>query len=133
MIEGLGQHPVEVLVAEDYIAVFESEAVVRALSPNFAKLSELGLRGVCVTAPGSRVDFVSRFFAPKFGVPEDPVTGSAHCELAPYWAAKLGKTTLNALQVSKRGGAVLCHVSGNRVILAGSAVTFMEAEIDTRT
>ena len=133
LIEGLGRQPIEVLAADDYIAVFESEDFVRALSPNFAKLEELNLRGVCVTAPGLNVDFVSRFFAPKFGVPEDPVTGSAHCELAPYWASKFKKNTLNALQVSKRGGEVLCKVSGNRVILSGSAVTFMEAEIDTGT
>jgi PhzF family phenazine biosynthesis protein len=133
LIDGLGQLPIEVLAAEDYIAVFESEAVVRALSPNFAKLGELALRGVCVTAPGLSVDFVSRFFAPKFGIPEDPVTGSAHCELAPYWSSRLKKTTLNALQVSKRGGEILCKVGGDRVILFGSAVTFMVAEIDTGT
>ncbi len=75
------------------------------------------------------MDFVSRFFAPKFGVPEDPVTGSAHCELAPYWGNKLGKHTLSAKQVSKRGGTLTCEVSGNRVLLTGGAVTFMEAEI----
>jgi len=130
LIRGLGRHPVEVLAADDFVAVFDSEAVVRALSPNFAKLCELDLRGVCVTAPGSSVDFVSRFFAPKLGIPEDPVTGSSHCELAPYWASRLAKTSLTALQVSKRGGDVLCDVSGNRVILRGSAVTFMEGEID---
>jgi predicted PhzF superfamily epimerase YddE/YHI9 len=133
MIQGLGRKPIEVLAAEDYIAVFETESEIRALSPNLAKLCELGLRGVCATAPGLAVDFVSRFFGPKVGIPEDPVTGSSHCEIAPYWSAKLGKTTLNALQVSKRGGSVQCKVSGNRVILSGSAVTFMEAEIETGT
>ena len=128
---GLGVAPVEVLAGEDYVAVFDSEATIQALAPDFSKLSELDLRGVCVTAPGINADFVSRFFAPKLGVPEDPVTGSAHCALAPYWSARLNKTPLKARQVSKRGGNVLCELSGDRVILSGTAVTFMEAEIDT--
>ena len=84
---------------------------------------------VIVTARGTDVDFVSRFFAPKFGIPEDPVTGSAHCALAPYWAAKLGKNILSARQVSKRGGDLTCAVQADRVLLSGRAVTFMEAEI----
>ncbi len=84
LVDGLGHAPIEVLAAEDYIAVFESEAIVQSVTPDFSKLEELDLRGVVVTAPGREVDFVSRFFAPKLGVPEDPVTGSAHCELAPY-------------------------------------------------
>lgn len=131
LIEGLGQSPVEVLAADDYVAVFDSETTIRSLTPNLAKLGELDLRGVCVTARGNETDFVSRFFAPKLGVPEDPVTGSAHCELAPYWAATLGKTTLSARQVSKRGGNILCQMQNQRVILAGNAVTFMTAEIET--
>jgi PhzF family phenazine biosynthesis protein len=131
LTEGLGSQPVEVLAANDYIAVFDTEAVVRSIAPDFAKLRELGLRGVCVTAPGLDVDFVSRFFAPKFGISEDSVTGSAHCELTPYWASKLGKASLTARQVSKRGGNLLCELSGNRVVLSGNAVTFMEAEIET--
>jgi len=133
LIEGLGRRPVEVLAADDYVAVFDNEADVRALSPDFLRISQLDLRGVSVTAPGLNVDFVSRFFAPKFGVPEDPVTGSAHCELAPYWSSRLGKTTLKAFQASKRGGDVLCTLNGDRVVLSGSAVTFMEAEIDIGT
>lgn len=133
LIEGLGERPIEVLAADDYIAVFDSEATVRALTPSLITLGELDLRGVAVTAPGLSVDFVSRFFAPKLGIPEDPVTGSAHCELAPYWSSRLGKATLQARQVSKRGGDVLCELRGHRVTLTGSAVTFMEAEIDTRT
>lgn len=128
--EGLGQRPVEVLAADDYLAVFDSEATVRALSPDFTKLRRLNLRGVIATAPGQDVDFVSRFFAPKFGIPEDPVTGSAHCELTPYWAAKLKRDSLKARQVSKRGGQVLCRLDGQRVILGGRATTFMEAVID---
>lgn len=133
LLDGLGFHPVEVLAADDYIAVFESESVIRSLSPDLEKLRMLGLRGVSVTAPGMDSDFVSRFFAPKFGIPEDPVTGSAHCELVPYWASKLGKTHLIARQVSKRGGDLLCELRSDRVVLLGSAVIFMVAEIDIGT
>jgi len=129
LAQGLGQTPIEVLAADDYLAVFDCEATVRAIMPNHALLSQLGLRGVIVTAPGTDVDFVSRFFAPKFGIPEDPVTGSAHCALAPYWAGKLGKNILSARQVSKRGGNLTCAVQADRVVLSGCAVTFMEAEI----
>jgi len=129
LAEGLGHRPVEVLAAADYVAVFDSEASIRAITPNQALLSQLDLRGVIVTAPGSDVDFVSRFFAPKFGIPEDPVTGSAHCTLAPYWAGKLGKNTLSARQISKRGGEIVCEVKADRVLLSGCAVVFMEAEI----
>jgi predicted PhzF superfamily epimerase YddE/YHI9 len=116
LIAGLGQQPLGVLAAYDYLAVF-------------VKLSELDLRGVVITAPGRNVDFVNRFFGPKLGIPEDPVTGSAHCELAPYWSARLGKLFLNARQVSKRGGDIQCELQGNRVAIAGHAVTFMKAEI----
>ena len=129
LVQGLGQRPIEMLAADDYIAVFDSEETVRAITPDPILLLQLDLRGVIVTAPGSDVDFVSRFFAPKFGIPEDPVTGSAHCELAPYWASKLGKNTLSAEQVSRRGGNIRCEVRSDRVILSGCAVTFMEAEI----
>jgi PhzF family phenazine biosynthesis protein len=137
--EALGRAPLEVLAADDYLAVFDSEATVRALAPDMGKLASLDLRGVCVTAAGGgasgadgageTIDFVSRFFAPKYGVPEDPVTGSAHCKLTPYWAARLGKTRLHAKQVSRRGGRVLCELRGDRVILSGTAVTFMRGEI----
>ena len=129
LVQGLGVRPVEMLAADDYLAVFDTEVTIRAITPNHSLLSQLDLRGVIVTAPGADVDFVSRFFAPKFGVPEDPVTGSAHCELAPYWANRFGKNTLAARQVSKRGGNLTCEILGNRVLLSGSAVTFMEAEI----
>lgn len=129
MVAGLGREPLEVLAAADYLAVFASEAEVRAITPNHAWLSHLDLRGVIVSAPGDEVDFVSRFFAPKYGIPEDPVTGSAHCVLTPYWAERLGKTTLSARQVSKRGGHVGCVLQGERVVLSGSAVTVMEGEL----
>jgi PhzF family phenazine biosynthesis protein len=129
LVEGLGHPPLEVLAADDYIVVFENEEIVQSLSPDLSKLQELDLRGVVVTAPGREVDFVSRFYAPKLGVPEDPVTGSAHCELAPYWATRLGKNSMEARQLSKRGGNLRCVVQENRVILFGTAVTFMVAEI----
>ncbi len=129
LLKGLGQRPVEVLAANDYMAVFDSEATVRAITPDQSLLSQLDLRGVIATARGTDVDFVSRFFAPKSGIPEDPVTGSAHCTLAPYWANKLGKNILSARQVSKRGGNIACEVNSGRVMLSGYAVTFMEAEI----
>lgn len=129
LIEGLGQRPIEVLAADDYMAVFDSEASVRAIKPDQAVLARLDLRGVIVTAPGVEVDFVSRFFAPKFGVPEDPVTGSAHCTLVPYWAGKLGKNKLSASQVSKRGGKLFCEVREDRVLLSGRAVIIIEGEI----
>jgi predicted PhzF superfamily epimerase YddE/YHI9 len=129
LAEGLGQRPIEVWAADDYLAVFDSEATVRAITPNQALLGQLDLRCVVITAPGTDVDFVSRVFGPKFGIPEDPVTGSAHCALAPYWAGKLGKYILRARQVSRRGGTLVCEVKADRVILSGSAVSFMEAEI----
>jgi len=130
LLEALGQRPKEVLAADDYIAVFDREAIVRTIAPDFAKLNALDLRGVIVRAPGEDVDFVSRFFAPKYGIAEDPVTGSAHCELTPFWSSKLGKDSLAARQVSKRGGKIQCQMCDGRVILSGSAVTFMEAHID---
>ncbi|MGA8863127.1 MAG: PhzF family phenazine biosynthesis protein [Gallionella sp.] len=126
---GLGLHPAEVLAADDYFAVFASEDEIRAINPDFTQLAALDLRGVIVTSRGREADFVSRFFAPKFGIPEDPVTGSAHCTLTPYWSAKLGKRVLNARQVSKRGGDIQCELKGDRVAIAGHAVTFMKAEI----
>ena len=131
LAEGLGKTPVTVLEAQDYIAVYDSEETVRSIVPDQTLLNRLGLRGVSVTAPGDNADFVSRFFAPKFGIPEDPVTGSSHCELAPYWADRLNKNILKAVQVSKRGGEILCRVEREkgRVIISGRAVTFMEGEI----
>jgi PhzF family phenazine biosynthesis protein len=125
----LGRQPLEVLRADDYMAVFNDDATVRGIAPDFALLRTLDLRGVIVTAPGGSDDFVSRFFAPRLGVPEDPVTGSAHCTLAPYWAGRLGKQRLSARQVSKRGGSLTCELKGDRVLLSGAAVTVMQTEI----
>ncbi len=129
LVEGLGQRPLEVLAADDYLAVFDSEATVRAIAPDQALLGQLDLRCVVITAPGTQADFVSRVFGPKFGIPEDPVTGSAHCALAPYWARRLGKNVLTARQVSRRGGSIGCELKGDRVMLSGSAVTVMETSI----
>ncbi|UCD67036.1 MAG: PhzF family phenazine biosynthesis protein [Betaproteobacteria bacterium] len=129
LVEGLGAEPNEVLAADDYLAVYESEAVVQSLSPDFASLCDLDLRGVIATAPGDSHEFVSRFFGPKFGIDEDPVTGSAHCELTPYWSKRLGKRVLRARQISRRGGDLLCEMANDRVFLKGRAVTFMVGEI----
>lgn len=129
LLRGLGVEPVSVLCGSDYVAVLDSEAAVRAIQPDQSALATLDRRGVCVTAPGDSIDFVSRFFGPKAGIPEDPVTGSAHCELAPYWAQRLGRTRLHARQVSRRGGELRCTVVGQRTLLAGSAVVFMHADI----
>lgn len=128
LIDGIGMQPIETLAADDYIAVLEDEAAVRAIEPDLVSLKRLDLRGVIVTAPGNEADFVSRFFAPKFGIPEDPVTGSAHCALTPYWTSQLSRARLNAAQISARGGTLRCELQGERVILAGRAVTVMEAE-----
>lgn len=130
LVEGLGKTPAEVLSSEDYMAVFEHERDVITLQPNFDALSKLDLRGIIVTAKGSDVDFVSRFFAPRYGINEDPVTGSAHCALTPYWAAKLDKTKLCARQVSQRGGYIECELKGSRVVLSGKAIKYMDGRIN---
>jgi predicted PhzF superfamily epimerase YddE/YHI9 len=126
----LGAAPRELLTARDRLALYGSETEVRALRPDFAKLAALDLFGVIATAAGTDCDFVSRYFAPGEGVPEDPVTGSAHCTLAPFWAARLGKTSLRARQVSRRGGELHCELSGDRVLISGRAVTYLEGFIE---
>jgi PhzF family phenazine biosynthesis protein len=128
--EALGRQPSLLLAARDYMAVFDSEAEVRALQPDMAKTAALDRLGVIATAPGNDCDFVSRFFVPGVGIPEDPVTGSSHCTLVPYWAKRLGKTSLFARQVSKRGGELWCEDRGDRVAIAGHAVKFLEGVID---
>ena len=133
LIAGLGSVPREVLAASYYIVRLDSAAKVQSLAPDLDKFRELDLPGVCVTAPGEDCDFVSRFFAPKLGVDEDPVTGSAHCELAPYWAPRLGKQKFVARQLSRRGGTLHCALSGERVILRGTAVLYMQGEIELGT
>lgn len=129
-IASLGDTPEEVLGRERLMfAVFRAEAQVRALTPDLAALAATGLMAL-VTAPGDEVDFVSRFFSPHDGIPEDPVTGSAHCSLTPYWAARLGKSTLRARQVSKRGGELGCALKGDRVAISGTVVPYLEGFIE---
>jgi PhzF family phenazine biosynthesis protein len=130
LAEALGAVPQEVLKSRDFLAVYGSEAEVKALRPDFRAITELGVHAVIVTAPGDTSDFVSRFFAPSVGVDEDPVTGSAHCTLIPYWAERLDKNELYALQVSKRGGELFCELRGDRVKIAGNAVLYLKGEID---
>jgi predicted PhzF superfamily epimerase YddE/YHI9 len=130
LIPGLGAQPQRVLAARDYLCVFETEDQVRALAPDMERIARLDRFAVIATAPGRDCDFVSRFFAPAQGVPEDPVTGSAHCTLIPYWAERLGKTKLFARQVSRRGGELWCELRGNRVKIAGRAVKFLEGRIE---
>jgi predicted PhzF superfamily epimerase YddE/YHI9 len=115
----------------DWLVEVADEAAVRAVRPDLASIASLGVRGVIVTATSATPDrdFVSRFFAPGAGVDEDPVTGSAHCALAPYWAGRLGKSALTGYQASARGGVVECAVAGNRVILGGRAVTVLRAKL----
>lgn len=129
LVAGLGREPKEVLAAFDYIAVLDSEDEVINLNPDFSKWLDLDLRGVVVTAPGKDVDFVSRCFFPKLRINEDPVTGSAHCELAPFWGARLGLKNLKAKQLSKRTGLVECGLIEDRVILSGNAVSYMQGQI----
>ena len=125
----LGLKPMEALLARDLLAVFESEDQVRSLRPDLARVAQLEGMAVIASAPGDAVDFVSRFFAPKAGVPEDPVTGSSHCTLIPYWAKRLGKTTLSARQISPRGGELRCELRGDRVLIGGAAVEYLQGEI----
>jgi PhzF family phenazine biosynthesis protein len=125
LLEGLGAQPTFVGKSRDYLAVFETEERIRTLRPDMALLETVDALGVIVTAPGNDCDFVSRFFAPRAGVPEDPATGSAHCTLSPYWSKRLGKTTLEARQLSARGAEISCEQRGDRVFLTGRAVTYL--------
>ena len=125
----LGGKPQHVLGARDYFVVYESEDEIRALTPDLRELAKMDRFATIVTAPGKLVDFVSRFFAPAAGVDEDPVTGSAHCSLIPYWAERLGKSKLTALQVSARGGELWCEDLGARVKISGHAVEYLRGTI----
>lgn len=130
LIEALGEkQPLEFLRSRDYFIVYRSEDDIKDISPDFFALSKMDTVGVIVTAPGKDVDFVSRFFAPGAGIPEDPVTGSAHCNLIPYWAKKLGKDKLHAYQLSNRKGELWCELKGERVLMSGKAVTYLRGEI----
>lgn len=130
IVAALGARPRALFRGFLWLAEYDSEAQVRALAPDFAALGKIDAHGVIVTARGTDCDFVSRFFAPAIGIPEDPVTGSAHCRLVPYWAQKLGKTTLFARQVSARGGELWCELKGERVVMAGHAALYLEGTIE---
>ncbi len=128
--QALGARPDEVLLARDLLAVFEHEQQIMALRPDFELVRQIpDALGVIVTAPGLTTDFVSRFFAPLAGVPEDPVTGSAHCTLIPYWAKRLGKASLHAWQGLERGGELFCEYRGPRVLISGHAVVYLTGYI----
>lgn len=130
LIDALGgAQPKEIYRARDYLLVYESESDVLGIEPDFNALMKIKTHAVIVTAPGDNSDFASRFFAPEVGVPEDPVTGSAHCTLIPYWAGRLGKNELYARQVSQRGGELFCELRGDRVKIAGDAVLYLKGEI----
>jgi PhzF family phenazine biosynthesis protein len=131
LLAALGGTPREILGARDCLVVYDTAAEVAALKPDLAALGKVDCWAAIVTAPGENgIDFVSRFFAPAQGVPEDPVTGSAHCTLVPYWAKRLGKIELEARQVSRRGGALHCVLDGERVRIGGKAVTYLEGQIE---
>ena len=127
---GPGPRPSELWEVNDiYIAIYENETEIQNMRPDFSHMERLHPAVVAVTAPGQRVDFVSRYFKPSYGMPEDPVTGSAHCALTPYWARRLGKLQLHARQLSERGGQLWCEMAGDRVILKGNAVLTMRGEL----
>jgi len=115
--------------ATDYLIILENQQAIESLEPNFHLLKKVDARGVIVSATGNEVDFVSRFFAPQVGINEDPVTGSAHTTLTPYWSGELGKNKLSALQLSKRGGKLECEMAGDRVMISGQAKTYLIGEI----
>ncbi len=128
--DALGVAPRHVLASEeDLLVVLDSEKTVRETQPDLIALAQLPFRGIIVTARGDQSDFVSRFFAPRVGVPEDPVTGSAHCVLIPYWSRRLEKKDLYAVQVSRRGGELFCKEAGDRVRISGKAVLYMEGTL----
>lgn len=126
LVRALGREPREILKAVKYLAVYESEAEIRALAPDFARLGEVEASGVIVTARGEASDFVSRYFAPRIGIDEDAATGSTHCTLAPYWAEALGRRKLHALQLSARGGEMWCEALDDRVRISARAVRYAE-------
>jgi predicted PhzF superfamily epimerase YddE/YHI9 len=130
LIEAVGSTPEAVLASEKkYLLIYKDEAAVRAIRPDFQRLATADRPGVIVTAPGRDCDFVSRFFAPALGVNEDPVTGSAHSTLTPYWAKRLGRSRLRAHQVSARGGVLECEDQGSRTTIKGRAVLYLEGTI----
>ncbi len=130
LIDGLKATPIEVLRSRDYLAIFSSEDVIRSIKPDFGILKGLDCLGIIISAIGDNADFVSRFFAPGAGINEDPVTGSAHATLIPYWSNKLGKKALHAFQISERQGEIFCKDLGDRVEISGQAITYLIGEIE---
>ncbi|MFP4525637.1 MAG: PhzF family phenazine biosynthesis protein [Bacteroidales bacterium] len=131
IIEALHRKPAELYKSDDYMAVFNDEQIIRHMKPDFEAIKTLDARGIIITAPGKNVDFVSRFFAPAIGINEDPVTGSAHTKLAPYWSKRLGKNTLSAVQLSERQGKLICRNYGERVEISGKARIYLKGHIST--
>lgn len=129
IIEAFGTTPSATLAGSDYIVIFDDGEDLTRFVPDFTSLRTLDRRGVCITARHGSYDFTSRFFAPNYGIDEDPVTGSAHTQLVPYWAERLGKNRLIAKQVSPRGGELYCELHGDRVLIAGEAVTYLQGTI----
>lgn len=129
IIKAFDKTPIQILKSQDYIVVFDDEEFVKSVEPNLAELKKLDLRGVIVTSKSAEYDFINRFFAPNYGIDEDPVTGSAFTQLIPYWAEKLGKTVLDAKQVSKRGGEVFCELQNDRVLISGHCCLYLVGKI----
>jgi PhzF family phenazine biosynthesis protein len=129
ILQAFDKSPIECLKAEDLIVVFEKEEDVASAVPDFEALKKIHQRGIAITAPSETYDFVARFFAPRYGIPEDPVTGSAYTQLAPYWASKLGFRKFSVKQMSARGGELRCEFAGERVFIQGKAVQYLEGQI----
>ena len=130
LIDGLGKKPIACYKNEDYLAVYKKQSDILNITPDFNILKQLDLRGLIITAPGIEFDFISRFFVPKLGIDEDPVTGSAHTQLTPYWAKKLNKLKLKAKQVSSRGGVLYCEQKHDRAMITGSSVLYLKGQIN---
>lgn len=129
MTKAMGHEPLRAFIDRDLMLVYEDEKIIREMSPDFGEMIQLDGGGVGVTAPGKEYDCVSRFFTPKDKINEDPVTGSAHCMIAPYWAEQLGKKEIHAYQASERGGKLECRLQGNRVVISGKAVLYSVSEL----
>ena len=130
IVQAFNIEPLECQKSEDLIVLFEHESDIESAQPDFELIKKLDCRGVIITAKSSRYDFVSRFFAPRYGLPEDPVTGSAYTQLAPYWAAKMGKNKFHVKQLSARGGELTCELVDDRVYISGKAIKYLEGKID---
>ncbi|MBT3242033.1 MAG: PhzF family phenazine biosynthesis protein [Bacteroidetes bacterium] len=130
LFQAIGQEPLLCYQGKtDYLLIYQNQKVIENLKPDFAALAKVEARGIIVSAKGDAVDFVSRFFAPQVGINEDPVTGSAHTTLIPYWSRELVKTEMHALQISERGGDLMLKMKGNRVEIAGKAITYLQGHI----